>query len=98
MTKKLREKLDEDLRKLDDIVKGATLHDLRDQARIALNILKRNAKDNLDALERANGSADYLIDPWIQKIVRSKWTLPILLAIFASGVVVGVVARQYLSL
>lgn len=47
-------------------------------------------RDNLEKLARANEKADKAVDPWMQRVVDSPYTAPILIGTAVALVVIGI--------
>lgn len=89
----IKEQLAADLKKIEDAVSYSSLSNLREDLAKVVADAKRNAEKHLSALEATNDRADRATDPFLLRVVESRYTVPILIllavALFAAGLLVG---------
>lgn len=94
MLKEIRTQLENDLAKIHEAVKTSSVNEVQERVMSAIVQAKMNADKGFQRLEIANAKADEVVDPHVEKVLRSKWTALILavsiVVIFSLGVAIGV--------
>lgn len=89
----IKVQLEKELGKIQQVIDTSSLTDLRQRVQTAITDAKSNVNAHLDKFEAGNAVADQFVDPYLEKTVRSKWTVLIVgaavLGSFALGVFTG---------
>ncbi|SDX24354.1 hypothetical protein [Nitrosomonas oligotropha] len=93
MLKEIRTQLENDLAKIHEAVKTSSVNEVQERVMDAIVQAKKNADKSFQQLEIANAQADEVVDPHIEKILRSRWTAlitgAVVLGSFILGLIVG---------
>ena len=89
----IKAQLDDDLKKITEAINTSGLVDLRKNTAEAMEKVKANFEEKLQALEKQIEIADWFIDPRIDELRQSKYTFPIVigaaLAVLGLGIFIG---------
>jgi len=89
----IRTQLEDDLAKIHEAVKTSNVNEVQERVMDAIVQAERNADKSFQQLEIANAQADEVVDPHVEKILRSRWTAlitgAVVLGSFILGLIVG---------
>lgn len=95
MLKEIRTQLENDLAKIHEAVKTSSVNEVQEHVMNAIVQAKMNADKGFQRLEIANAKADEVVDPHVEKVLRSKWTALIIGAVVMGSFILGFVAGIY---
>lgn len=90
---KIKNRLEEGFKKIQQAVDTSNLTDLRDRVQAAIAEVRTDVNEHMNELEKANAAANQFLDPILDETARSKWT-PLIVAVgtliaVSVGVVIG---------
>lgn len=96
MLEKIRAQFEDDLAKIHEAVQTSSVNEIQERVMTAIVNAKKNADKSFQQFEIANTQADEVVDPHVEKILRSKWTALIVAVGTLIAVSVGVVIGMHL--
>lgn len=92
---KIREQLEAELQKIQQVIDTASLTNLRQRVQTVITEVKTNINQHLDRFEEANAIADQFVDPYLEKATRSKWTALIIGAVVLGSFILGLIVGTH---
>lgn len=92
---KIREQLEAELQKIQQVTDDVSLTNLRESVEKAIAEAKTGINEHLDRFEEANAAADQFVDPYLEKATRSKWTALIIGAVVLGSFILGLIVGTH---